>query len=217
MKTTTIWKIPTTDFTHTEMAQLNNVSNQAVWAEYKRLRDEGFLVSAGIRKGSGKPTGVWKVADGHEIVTDTTMTKQQAAPCVNRVPKPIVVPITVELSPVIQSALDDLTKVVEQKYPSIKPATPPVVVVDVVPPPVVVPVTNHVVCNLVANEITETDYLCPICGHKVLAQNDATGIMVWCCQPQSVCSPHENPFGHTTTRSVKDAYETLCDKFKVSK
>ena len=52
---------------------------------------------------------------------------------------------------------------------------------------------------------------CPICGHPLVASNDATGVMVWCHQPSNICPSAENPFGHG--RNEREAYETLVEKW----
>ena len=64
-------------------------------------------------------------------------------------------------------------------------------------------------------EVTQTKQVttfpCPICKTPLSSYNDATGYMVYCDQPISICSALENPFGHGKT--VKSAHETLIEKW----
>ena len=60
-------KFPTGEFTHTELAQANGKTNQQVWTAYQAAIKAGTIVSAGLRpnpSGKGKPSKIWKVADG---------------------------------------------------------------------------------------------------------------------------------------------------------
>ena len=57
-------KFPEGEFTHTELAQFNGVSNQTVWQRYLRARQTGQIVSAGTRKTEktkGSPSLLWRV------------------------------------------------------------------------------------------------------------------------------------------------------------
>ena len=224
--TTTIWKIPTTDFTHTEMAQLNDTTNQAVWAEYKRLRDEGFIVSAGVRaSGKGKPTGVWKVADGHTIVTDATAAKQPAPRVKRETVKPVVEVVDVpkeELQKTLDAVSENQTKIVSSMFPvtdetksliaevdkalpSVVPTTTPVVeVVEEIQP---VRMVRNLTCQVV-----EIEEKCPFCQTKLLSVETAEGVRVWCgVNDLKICSCSENPYG--ASNNIKNAIEILHDKF----
>lgn len=224
-QTTTIWKIPTTDFTHSEMAELNGVTNQKVWQEYSRLRAEGFIISAGVRKGTGKPTGVWKVADGHEIITDVTFLAIQSASRVHRVQKPaklVVLKDVVEMDKTIEEK-SNFIKLAEAimeipSLPKVNPTAAPFEVEENGPAEntggETIVEEKPIVQNLNTNEVIEVDYKCSICGTKCLAQNDNTGVMVWCPSKAEACYPHENPYGHGN--NVKNAWETLCQKYKKS-
>lgn len=215
-QTTTIWKIPTTDFTHSEMAELNGVTNQKVWPEYSRLRAEGFIVSAGVRKGTGKPTGVWKVADGHTIVTDTTAQKP-VTPKAVKVPKPEVVAVPIDSIPKVVAKKITVTEL-PIVQPTVAPSAAPFEVEEGGPAEntggETIVEEKPIVQNLNTNEVIEVDYKCSICGTKCLAQNDNTGVMVWCPSRAEACYPHENPYGHGN--NVKNAWETLCQKYKKS-
>ncbi len=57
-------KFPEGEFTHTELARFNGVSNQTVWQRYLRARQTGQIISAGTRKlekAKGSPALLWKV------------------------------------------------------------------------------------------------------------------------------------------------------------
>lgn len=57
-------KFPEGEFTHTELARFNGVSNQTVWQRYLRARQSGQIISAGTRKAEkakGVPSLLWKV------------------------------------------------------------------------------------------------------------------------------------------------------------
>ena len=55
---------PAGEFTHTELARFNGVSNQTVWQRYLRARQTGQIISAGTRKtekSKGTPSLLWRV------------------------------------------------------------------------------------------------------------------------------------------------------------
>ena len=57
-------KFPEGEFTHTELARFNGVSNQTVWQRYLRARQTGQIISAGTRKvekSKGTPSLLWRV------------------------------------------------------------------------------------------------------------------------------------------------------------
>ena len=67
------------------------------------------------------------------------------------------------------------------------------------------PVTATVEVARVENQtvipegVTQLDELCPVCQNKLFSVPDATGIMVWCAQPATVCKANENPAFHADT------------------
>jgi hypothetical protein len=210
-ETKTIWKIPAGEFTHTEMAELNGVKNQAVWSEYKRLRDEGFIVSAGIRKGIGKPTGIWKVADGKIIITDTTLSSVKTTKMV-KVKPVITTPVVVatveqEVKPTELPTAVEMTNNTEI-LPVVEPAKAPELVETVE----VVEVVQRPIVKCLTCEITETDFLCPFCKNKLVSMETETGVRLWCrINDFKICSCSENPYGHSN--NIKNAYEILCQKY----
>jgi len=57
-------KFPEGEFTHTELARFNGVSNQTAWNQYLDARKTGRIVSAGTRKtpqSKGVPSLLWRV------------------------------------------------------------------------------------------------------------------------------------------------------------
>lgn len=52
---------------------------------------------------------------------------------------------------------------------------------------------------------------CPACQHQLVAHNDATGVMVGCYQPKSICPTAEHPEGHGST--IAKALDALHDKW----
>ena len=215
--TTTIWKIPTGDFTHTMMAELNSTTNQKVWPEYKRLRDEGFIVSAGVRAGKGKPTLLWKVADGKTITTDATAVVQKAPKVVK--PKPVLVvaesAVVVEpVKPIESETVEVVHAIPPQAVSSdlVEPAKAPKKE-KVVEIPTPVEELRPVTQTAVLGEILETNFLCPFCKTKMLSQGRNGGVTVWCpVNDLKICSCSENPYGHSN--NAKNAYEIACEKFK---
>jgi hypothetical protein len=57
-------KWPEGEFTHTELARFNGVSNQTAWNQYLDARKTGRIISAGKRKSEksrGVPSLLWEV------------------------------------------------------------------------------------------------------------------------------------------------------------
>ena len=57
-------KFPEGEFTHTELARFNGVSNQTAWQRYLKARQSGQIISAGTRKtekSKGSPSLLWRV------------------------------------------------------------------------------------------------------------------------------------------------------------
>jgi hypothetical protein len=190
----TTLKLPTGSFSHSDLAIANCKTNQQVWAEYSRLRKEGIIVSAGTRSnGKGKPTSLWKVADGVPVpLVDKVVVVKVEAPK----PEPTLVVVTE-------------TAVVVEPLPSVTPTVAPVEaetveVVEVIQP---VPVVRNLTCQVV-----EIEEKCPFCQTKLLSINTASGVKVWCpVNDLKVCRSSENPYG--VSNNIKNAVEILHDKF----
>jgi hypothetical protein len=187
-------KLPAGSFSHTDLAVANGKTNQQIWVEYSRLRKEGVIVSAGTRStGKGKPTSLWKVADG--------------------VPAPLVDKVVVATVISDKKGPADFAVLAEAimttpSLPVVEPTVAPVVetveVVEVIQP---VPVVRNLTC-----QVTEIDEVCPFCSTKLLSVETSGGIKVWCpVNDLKVCQSSENPYG--VGRNQKDAYEVLYDKF----
>ena len=137
MSNTTL-KLPDGNFSHSDLAIANGKTNQQVWAEYSRLRKEGIIVSAGTRStGKGKPTSLWKVADGVPV------------PLVDKVEV-----VKIEPKPEPTLAVVTETAIVVEPLPVVVPTEAPVVtetveVVEVAPP---APVVRNLTC-----QVTEID------------------------------------------------------------
>jgi hypothetical protein len=57
-------KFPAGEFTHTELARFNGVSNQTAWNRYLTARQTGQIVSAGkrvVEKAKGSPSLLWRI------------------------------------------------------------------------------------------------------------------------------------------------------------
>jgi hypothetical protein len=73
-----------------------------------------------------------------------------------------------------------------------------------------------VVSAMITTPPEETDFLCPHCKTKLLLQNDATGVTLWCpINNLKICPCAENPYGHSNT--AKNAYEILTAKYGKTK
>jgi len=144
---------PKGEFTHTELAQANGKTNQQVWTAYQAAIKAGVIVSAGLRpnpSGKGKPSKIWKVADG------------QPVPLVDKVVVATVVPDKKE--PADFAALAEAI-MTTPSLPVVEPTVAPVVetveVVEVIQP---TPVVRNLTCQVV--EIEQT---CPFCSTKLLS------------------------------------------------
>jgi len=207
MKENIILKFPVGMFTHTELALVNGKTNQQVWPAYQKAIADGIIVSAGNRPnstGKGKPSRIWTVVVG------------QPVPLVAKV-EVVKVPVDLALHhrgvPAAKKekvAKVEKNEVVAEVMPTVAPTE--TVVTEVVAT-VVVEEVPFVRNN--DREIQTIKHLCSVCKSPLLAQNDDTGVMVWCSQPKSICDIHENPYGHG--RNINDAYEALCDKYKLNR
>lgn len=57
-------KFPAGEFTHTELARFNGVTNQTAWNRYLTARQTGQIISAGkrvVEKSKGSPALLWRV------------------------------------------------------------------------------------------------------------------------------------------------------------
>ena len=195
-------KFPKSEFTHTELAQANGKTNQQVWNAYQKAIKDGIIVSAGTRKnpkGKGKPSLLWKVAEGTPVplvdkvvVAPTAVAAEvkteAAAPIVPT--EPVIEPALAPIEPVKAPEAEVITVEVLRIEPAAEPA----------------PVKDKM-----EGVRTLDKCPCPVCGNPTLAMDDATGVKVWCGQGSDVCPP-QDVSGHG--RNDKDAYETLTDKFK---
>lgn len=208
-------KLPDGIFSHSDLATVNNTTNQKVWVEYSRLRKEGIIVSAGTRStGKGKPTLLWKLAGGQPVPL-----VEVVKPVVNIV-KPVEVIEPTAIVGVVHFAKTGPKPKKQpeiESLPDIKPVTVPIEVVEV-KPEVVEPVVD------MGRDVNTLTQVCPICKHSLFAMNDATGIMVWCGQPKEICNTNENPYAHSNrnrnvedSKTIEDAYETLCQKYRLDR
>jgi hypothetical protein len=231
MSNTTTLKLPNGNFSHSDLAIANGKTNQQIWAEYSRLRKEGIIVSAGTRStGKGKPTSLWKVADGVPVplvakVTPAILAARRVdevkistqpkmkLPTIQNKPQSVA-PIThgvigsvfVPAKPESTLAVVTETTIVVESLPVVVPTEAPIVTetVEVIQP---VPVVRNLTC-----QVTEIDAVCPFCQTKLLSVETSGGYKVWCpVNDLKVCSCSENPYGCANT--VKNAVEILNDKF----
>jgi hypothetical protein len=202
-------KFPKGEFTHTELAQANGKTNQQVWIAYQKAIKDGVIVSAGSRpnlSGKGKPSKIWKVADGQPVPLEEA--------------KPVVV---VEVRPKTQvissmfpvgAVVANLITEVDEALPVVTPTVAPTAVKKVVAD-TSVKVNKDGGVTVVRNSVPDaekTDYKCPMCGATILSRNTATGVRVWCCGDGPIpCPCHESPFGHAN--NVKNAFEILSEKY----
>ncbi len=190
---------PKGEFTHTELAQANGKTNQQVWTAYQAAIKAGVIVSAGLRpnpSGKGKPSKIWKVADG------------QPVPLVDKVVVATVVPAKPEVKAEPTLVVVTETATVVEPLPSVAPTVAPVVetveVVEVIQP---APVVRNLTCQVV--EIEQT---CPFCSTKLLSVDMGGSVKVWCpVNDLKICTCSENPYG--VSNNVKNAVEILNDKF----
>lgn len=203
MSDTFTLKFPTGQFTHSELATLNNRTNQQVWTQYQKAIKDGVIVFVGTRVGKGKPSKLFQVA-GPDVVAATEPTKViQTVAVVAPTPKPAKVE-TVKVEPVKTATVSatDTTALVAAVTSEPETELEEVVVED-----------EETVARreVEPNVRTPENMECPICGKNCIAWDDATGVMVQCNQPIEVCGCCENPYGHG--RNEKAAYEVLCQKY----
>jgi hypothetical protein len=76
---------PAGEFTHTELARFNGVSNQTVWQRYLRARQTGQIISAGTRKtekSKGSPSLLWRVNPNFTMALMVVPQPQSVTPIV---------------------------------------------------------------------------------------------------------------------------------------
>jgi len=191
---------PKGEFTHTELAQANGKTNQQVWTAYQAAIKAGVIVSAGTRpnpSGKGKPSKIWKVADGQPVPLVDKVEVVKVEPV-----KTVVVSSLLPVTPVVANLITEVDKALPVVKPSVAPET--VEVIEVVQP-------RPAVQNINRN-ITPTEFLCPFCKNKLVSMETETGFRVWCpINDFTICSCSENPYGHSNT--IKNAFEILCQKY----
>lgn len=194
-------KWPAGEFTHGDFAEANGKTKPSVYNQLQAAIKDGTIVKTEKRSsGKGKPSQYYKVANA----TATVVIPATPAPVPTPAPV-VVVDVVAKVEPVIEAA----------KVESVKPSETPVVIN---PEPVVVAEVTPVV-ESVTTKVEDTlpadthsiNNVCPVCKKNLMAWKDATGVMVQCMQPASVCSSAEHPFGHG--KNEKDAYETLTAKW----
>ncbi len=210
-------KFPSGEFTHSELATANGKTNQQVWTAYQKAIKDGIIVSAGERpnsSGKGKPSRIWKVADGVPVPI-VTIPAVQSEPRFTRIPKLVVVAEATEAT---------VAPIVEAKLASVKPATSPKPVqteatemdnldalaekrgLNEPAEPVIKPIRN------LTGQVVQIEAVCPFCNTKLNSVEVETGVKVWCpINDLSICSCSENPYG--VANNVKNAVEILHDKF----
>lgn len=201
--TDTQLKFPSGDFTHSELAQLNGQTNQQVWVRYQAAIKAGIIVSAGERRGKGKPSKLWRLATGQPVPLPTPTVK-------------VVIP---EKVVTVQVNKTEIVSVPETSVPKVElPQNQPVATVAMLTAdvPVEEPATVEMMIPskkvMVEDDTHEIGLKCPICQHKLWAKSTETGTVVWCCQTIQVCKATENPFGHGKNELA--AYGSLCEKFR---
>jgi hypothetical protein len=105
-------KFPEGEFTHTELARFNGVSNQTVWQRYLRARQTGQIISAGTRKAEkakGVPSLLWKVNPNFTMAlmcVPQPVRTEVTAPAVPVAPVEVVASVSeAELQAELQEAL----------------------------------------------------------------------------------------------------------------
>lgn len=194
-------KFPTVQpFTHSDLAQANGKTNQQVWVEYSQMRKEGIIVQAGTRSsGKGKPTLLWRVADGTTVPLVTEKVEVVKVAKVVKTPPPVVVVEDVKPIVVVPEPVVEVVQLMEIKTAAVPPAT------------VVEPLTPAVV-QIITEDIQTTDKLCPFCKTPLLAVKRDGSVRLWCnVNDHTVCSCSENPYG--VSNNINNAYEILCQKF----
>lgn len=208
-------KFPTIQpFTHSDLAAANNCKNSQVWVRYQQAIKDGIIVSAGERKnpnGKGKPSRLWKLADGQPIplleipkaISDVVKVVKTSPPKLS-LPK---IPIPTKPKGGVVEIGNAILEVKEPYQPA------PIVAALVSEPEVeseIIPVVVRKV-NIIP-EFRQLKDVCPICDKPLFAWNDSTGVMVQCNQPLEICPVHENCFGHG--KNEKEAYHILCQKYQ---
>jgi hypothetical protein len=200
-------KLPDGSFSHSDLAIANGKTNQQIWAEYSRLRKEGIIVSAGTRSssGKGKPTLLWKVADGQPV----PLVEKVKVVVVKEI-KPLVAHVTATVAKAF--GMDKLPAslvniIPDDELSPVIPFTTAPVVMETIEEDVQPVMVRNLTC-----QVTEIDAVCPFCKTKLLSIDTARGVKVWCpVNDLTVCSCSENPYG--CARNIKDAVEILHDKF----
>lgn len=112
------FKFPTGDFSHTDFAKLNGVTNQQVWTVYSAARKSGQIIPANPpeRKnaGKGKPTLMWIVNPNYVApvvpvtpATPATPATATVTPAATATPAPVV-------DKAAQKAIKDAQKAVDK-------------------------------------------------------------------------------------------------------
>jgi hypothetical protein len=218
MKENITLKFPSGEFTHTELAQANGKTNQQVWTAYQKAIKDGVIVSAGERKGSsGKPSKLWKLADGVAISLHSDTAKPTPVTITETVDPQVfgresnfktVATVPIELNGE-KLEVEYIQPVVAMTLPTIKPAEAPFEMELGTPPapPVMPTIVHHKTFQVV-----EIEDVCPFCKTKLLSIGNGDNVRVWCpINDLSVCSSSENPYG--CANNVKAAVEVLHDKF----
>ena len=209
-------QFPKGEFTHTELAQANGKTNQQVWTAYQAAINAGIIVSTGLRpnpSGKGKPSKIWKVADGQPVplvdkVVVVKVIPTEPVPLVKISEQPKVTlpaPAIVAVQKALNEAVNEL--------PPIEPTTAPVVEVlhtEIDTEPEVEQLSRNV--QALTCQVVEIEDVCPFCKTKLLSVKTDGGYKVWCSVNDfKICSSSENPYGCANT--IKNAVEILNEKF----
>ena len=234
-------KIPAGSFTHTDLARLNGKTNQQVWTRYQAMVKSGLIIRDGERKpagGKGKPSLLWKV-NPNPPANVTVPTIGAPAPVVQVADDNVVLPTEAQIeaaqTPIVEAAAEPIVEAAVAPVPEPPkdepPTAPPAATNDadeqtvtvevarveatpeVAHPPVIKPVAGIAEPTVTPTIPAEAaiDETCPACQHKLVARNDATGVMVGCNQPIAICPTTERVEGHGS--NLRSAIATLHDKF----
>ena len=188
---------PSGDFSHTDFANFNNKTNQAVWTVWSESKKNGTIVFVGDKKkdgGRGKPTKIYRLNDGTMATPPVVIVKTE----------PVV-------TPAVETKVVEVAKVETVKLPEVQPATPPLTVeVLRVEKPTVTNELVTVIAHNLSRDVRTLKCGCPVCNNPLLAMDDATGVKVWCGQDSTVCYPQDVSFHG---RNDKDALEGLLDRW----
>jgi hypothetical protein len=140
------------------------------------------------------------------------VTVAAAAPAVAPV-ETVTAPAVVETVtvPVVEVAPEAAPAPLAEVTPASAPAEQPFVVAAVVAEAPVDTTPAQTFQGQPVTDTRETENLCPICGTKCLAADNATGVYVWCPAPIEVCKANENPYGHGNNE--KAAFVILTQKY----